>query len=213
MKSFDEMPPGQTPGTITQEFHLMAHQLAEKLRKLHPFLFPRPQRMGPRRPNPQHQNLTSVDLPEEVQDCACNDCLKFIAFAEDPTARSLHQITKRVFRHTCTITLVENSGVENYSVSLRKSKAQLAMDTQKGEGSQDKTEKPSASTAKTTAPVPRYTPITPITKAAVPEMNASTPKFTALASWPKAIAPITKASAPKTKASTSIKKKRVTKFY
>lgn len=30
MKKFDEMPPGQTPGTAAQEFHYMAHQLEDK---------------------------------------------------------------------------------------------------------------------------------------------------------------------------------------
>lgn len=29
MKEFDQLPPGQTPGTATQEFYYMAHQFAE----------------------------------------------------------------------------------------------------------------------------------------------------------------------------------------
>lgn len=192
MKEFDEMPPGQTPGTINQESHHMAHQLAEKLRKLHAAFFPLAQHMTPRpqhmshRPQSvisQHRQPSPKDLPEEDMDCTCKDCLKFAAFIEDPAAKSvkfsfgtesriahyktyqLHQITKRGFRHTCTITPAENSGLENYSVTIRKSKAQFAMGTQKGEGSQDGTENSKTSTPNAKAAAPKSKAITPITKA------------------------------------------------
>ncbi|KFZ12294.1 hypothetical protein V501_04298 [Pseudogymnoascus sp. VKM F-4519 (FW-2642)] len=182
MKEFDGMPPGQTPSTITQESHYMAHQLAEKLRKLHAAFFPHAQHMTPR---PQH--MSSRNLLEAKHDYTCKDCLKFTTFVKDHTAKSvefsfgyesriahyktyqLHQITKRDFRHTCTITPVENSVVENYSVTIRKSEAQLAMDTKKGEGSYDKTENQKTSTPNTKDSAPRSKPMTPTIKASVPE--------------------------------------------
>lgn len=39
LKELDEMPPGRMPGTISEEFHFMAHQLAEKLWKQHALHF------------------------------------------------------------------------------------------------------------------------------------------------------------------------------
>jgi hypothetical protein len=212
LTELDGMPPGQTPGNITQEFHAMAHQFADKLRKLHAVRFSSPQHMGPQ---PRHMNSESqgvsiqpqqpspMDLPEEELDCTCKDCLKFAAFIEDSAAKSvkfsfsteariahyktyqLHQITKRGFRHTCTITPMENSGVEKYSVTITRSRTQFAKGTRKGECSQDKTETPKTSASKATASAARY----------------------------NLIAPITKASAPKTRTSTLIRTKRVTKYH
>lgn len=156
INSFDEMPPGQIPGTVTQEFHFLAHQLVEKLRKLHPFLFTRPRRMSPRpqRVTSQPQQLGSMRFPEEELDCTCKDCLKFAAFVEDHTTRSvkfsfgtesriahyktyqLHQIAKGGFQHTCTIIPAENGGVGSYSVTIRKTKTQFAMGNKKATGAQ-----------------------------------------------------------------------------
>lgn len=167
MKELVEIPPGQTPGNITQEFHYMAHQLAEKLRKLHAAFFPRPQDVTPQPQHmshhpqnviSQHQQLSPIDLPEEELDCTCKDCLRFTAFTEDPTAKKvdfafgtesriahykthyLPRINKGGFKYTCTVTPMENNIVEKYTVTVRKTKAQFAMGTQKGDVSQDKTE-------------------------------------------------------------------------
>lgn len=81
--------------------------------------------------------------------CTCKYCLKFIAFAEDPTVKSMHfdfgtesrfahyktyqlaQITTGGFQHTCTITPTENGGVDSYSITVRRTKAQFAMGTER----------------------------------------------------------------------------------
>lgn len=85
LTELDKMPPGKTPGDITQEFHTMAHQFAEKLRKLHTIHFFPPQHMSPR---PQHltpplqnviprpQHMSSIDLPELEHGCTCKEMSK-----------------------------------------------------------------------------------------------------------------------------------------
>jgi hypothetical protein len=156
LKEFDGMPPGQIPGTMAQEFHARAHQLSEKLQKLHSLHFP------PTQYTSQPQGETA--LQEEEFSCTCKDCLRFAAFTEDPTAKSvkfafssesriahykthqLPQIMKGGFQHTCTITPVENGGMEKYDISVRSS-----VGTQRGEGIQNNTEGPNISARKNTS--------------------------------------------------------------
>lgn len=149
-------------------------------------------------PRPQHdmsqpQQLGLMRFSEEL-DCTCKDCLKFAAFVEDHTARSvhfsfgtesriahyktyqLHQITKGGFQHTCTITPAENNDVGSYSVTVRKTKTQFAMGEQKGQRSPDQPETPAVLTPTARASAPKYTTSAPKTKAPTLMTRSPTPK-------------------------------------
>lgn len=47
LKELDEIPAGQAPGSISQEFHIMARQLAENLREQHALHFPQSEYVVP----------------------------------------------------------------------------------------------------------------------------------------------------------------------
>ncbi|OBT63118.1 hypothetical protein VE03_07464 [Pseudogymnoascus sp. 23342-1-I1] len=166
MKEFDQMPPGQDFGTITQEFHHMAHQLAEKLRKLHAVIFPRPQHMTPQpqpmTPQPRNmisplQQMSQSTFPEKEFDCTCRGCKKLISFTKDTEvetvnftfsaeslidhykAYQLPHITKRGFAYTCMITPTKRGSGENYSITVNRTRAQLAMGSRRGASGQNRT--------------------------------------------------------------------------
>lgn len=184
------MPPGQTR-PICREFYIMAHHVAATIRKQLAFHLPqyRDTSPQPQRVSPQPRNTSPIGLPEEEPGCTCKACLRFISFTKDPRAKSVNftfnsesglshcktyqlaQITKRGFKYTCAVTPIENNSVENYSVTVKKTKAQFAMGTQEGDVSQDKTEKPKASMPKTKASPPKSKDSTPKTKASTTKKN------------------------------------------
>ncbi|OAF58948.1 hypothetical protein VC83_06075 [Pseudogymnoascus destructans] len=156
LKELDEVPPGQINDPIHIQFYMMAHQVAATIRKQLALHLPKYQDKScePQHVRPQPRYISPKESREEDPGCTCKDCLKFAAFTEDPTAKSvkfafgtesriahyktyqLLQITKGGFQHTCTITPAENSGAESYSITVKKTKTQFAMGTKKGEGSQ-----------------------------------------------------------------------------
>ncbi|KFX96862.1 hypothetical protein V490_03093 [Pseudogymnoascus sp. VKM F-3557] len=163
LKELDEIPAGQAPGSISQEFHIMARQLAENLREQHALH------------SPQSEHVVPVESQREDHDCGCTECLRLDSFIRDPTAVSVffsfcsesrtahhrkHQlprITKGGFAHTCTVNPVNNGNARNYSITVRRTKDQLAVGVENGNTTKHNAEKPkpSNSTAKTHTPEAR----------------------------------------------------------
>lgn len=103
-----------------------------------------------------------MELQETKPACTCKDCLSLTTFRKDPTAKSvsfsfgsesrhthyktyqLPQITKGGFAHVCTISHTKIS--KSYSITVRRTKDQLAMRVEKGVSANNKREKPKAST-------------------------------------------------------------------
>jgi hypothetical protein len=133
------MPPGQLPGTVAQEFHVMAHQLAERLRKLHVDHCSQPGRMP------------AVESREAKHGCQCDGCLKLDTFINDPTVYQvdlrfsseglahhrrphLPLISKESFAYRCRANTIVNGHATSYGATVRRTKDQLVtVDDVRGE--------------------------------------------------------------------------------
>ncbi|KFY21238.1 hypothetical protein V491_03049 [Pseudogymnoascus sp. VKM F-3775] len=116
LEELHQMPPGQKPGTMSQEFHVMRHQLAEKLWKQHAL----------------HLSQPEVKAREEDYQCRCTEFSRLISFIEDPTAISINFSFRGGFAHMCKVNPTNNT--MNYNVTVRRTKDQLAMSAEKGAG-------------------------------------------------------------------------------
>lgn len=99
-----------------------------------------------------------MELLEEVYQCHCTECSRLISFIEDPTAISINfsfggesrnanhktyqlpHINKGGFAHMCKVNPTNNGNKMNYNVTVRRTKDQLAMSAEKGEGAYNNTE-------------------------------------------------------------------------
>ncbi|KFY11473.1 hypothetical protein V492_04441 [Pseudogymnoascus sp. VKM F-4246] len=131
INEFDEMPPGQTLGTIAEEFHFQAHQFAENFRE---------EELGCTcKACVKFTSFTKNPKAKSVNFTFSSESESGLAHYK---TYQLAQFTKGGYAHTCTISPSENGSTSNYSITVQKTKTHLSTGTEGGKQCQKTTPPP-----------------------------------------------------------------------